>query len=53
VIVCQNSLHINFYYMEALTAHFPMLKRDEQRKYRHCLTGSLPARFTKAFKGPL
>jgi len=39
--------------MEALTAHFPMLKRDEQRKYRHCLTGSLSARFTKAFKRPL
>ena len=53
VIVCQNSLHINFYYMEALTAHFPMLKRDEQRKYRHCLTGSLPTCFTNVFKGPL
>jgi hypothetical protein len=42
VILCQNSLHINFYYAAALTCDFPMLKRHGQRKYIDCLIGSLP-----------
>jgi hypothetical protein len=42
VILCQNSLHINFYCAAALTCDFPMLKRHGQRKYIDCLIGSLP-----------